>query len=206
MHLCTAHRFCIIIPVCKRPQLHKQQRSYPALKSKSFTSLTRSLSANYVKLLFAVSTGPPESKQQQRLRKLINNRFYYDFDSRYISSSRKAIATAYRQDESLDNAKTEEAFIFIKLLEASQARRYTRQLQGKPRKHLHLAGGGIEIQVLGKISSILLFPHQRQQRTTYNRNHHSHRYLYIYIYYYIYVINTFITCYLRTSIFCALLN
>jgi hypothetical protein len=138
------------------------------LESRSFTSLKRSLSANDVKLLPVVSTGPPASKQQQRLRQLFNNRFYSRNDPRR-SSSRKAIATAYWQDGSLDDAKTEEAFIFIKLLEASQARRYT-QLQGKPRKNLHLAGGGIEIQVLGKISSIPLFPRQQKQQTTNNSN------------------------------------
>lgn len=53
------------------------------------------------------------------------------------------VATAYWQDSPLHDSL---AFVYIKLLEASQARRYL-QLQSKPRKYLHLTGGGIQAVV-----------------------------------------------------------
>ena len=49
------------------------------------------------------------------------------------------VATAHWQDSPLHDTV---AFVYTKLLEASQARRYL-QLQSKPRKYLHLTGGGL---------------------------------------------------------------
>lgn len=52
---------------------------------------------------------------------------------------RLPVATAHWQDSPLHDSL---GFVYTKLLEASQARRYL-QLQSKPRKYLHLTGGGI---------------------------------------------------------------
>ena len=53
---------------------------------------------------------------------------------------RLPVATAHWQDSPLHDTV---AFVYTKLLEASQARRYL-QLQSKPRKYLHLTGGGMQ--------------------------------------------------------------
>ncbi len=55
------------------------------------------------------------------------------------SGPRLPVATAHWQDSPLHDSL---GFVYTKLLEASQARRYL-QLQSKPRKYLHLTGGGI---------------------------------------------------------------
>ena len=135
---------------CEKP---KQQTTCSVLQNNPLlTSLKQSLSADDVKSLPTVSTGPSSSIQQQQQRlMMLFNRFY----TRNYRRSQKAVATAYWQDGSFQDEMTEEAFVCIKLLEASQARRYT-QLQGKPRKNLHLTGGGIE-----NCSSPLI-PHQNQ--------------------------------------------
>jgi len=52
---------------------------------------------------------------------------------------RLPVATAYWLDSPLHDSMS---FVYTKLLEASQAYRYL-QLQSKPRKYLHLTGGGI---------------------------------------------------------------
>lgn len=52
---------------------------------------------------------------------------------------RPLVATAFWLDSPLHDSQ---AFVYTKLLEASQARRYL-QLQSKPRKYLHLTGGWI---------------------------------------------------------------
>jgi hypothetical protein len=52
---------------------------------------------------------------------------------------RPLVATAFWLDSPLHDSQS---FVFIKLLEASQARRYL-QLQSKPRKYLHLTSGWI---------------------------------------------------------------
>lgn len=54
---------------------------------------------------------------------------------------RPLVATAFWLDSPLHDSQ---AFVYIKLLEASQARRYL-QLQSKPRKYLHLTSGWIVV-------------------------------------------------------------
>ena len=141
---------------------HKQQTTCPVMKHKSsLTSLKRSLSADDLESLPAVSTGPLSSIQQEQQRPImLFNRYY----ARNYRPSRKAVATAYWQDGSFEDAMTEETFVCIKLLEASQARRCI-QLQGKPRKNLHLAGGEFEKEDVLSTSTPLI-PRQNPHYNT----------------------------------------
>ena len=87
--------------------------------------LKRSLSADHLEAF-----QPPPARRPFPVRIWFNHK----------PGRRLPVATAHWQDSPLYDTT---AFVFTKLLEASQAHRYL-QLQGRPRKYLHLTGGGIQ--------------------------------------------------------------
>lgn len=112
--------------VNKRPNGNiKTQRQQPPQKKVGRPALKRSLSADHLD-----EFQPEPAKRPFPLQIWFNNR---------PKGPRLPVATAHWQDSSLHDSL---AFVCTKLLEASQARRYL-QLQSKPRKYLHLTGGGI---------------------------------------------------------------
>lgn len=87
--------------------------------------LKRSLSADHLDIFQPVPTKRPFPVQ-----------IWFNNQPR---GPRPLVATAFWLDSPLHDSQ---AFVYTKLLEASQARRYL-QLQSKPRKYLHLTGGWI---------------------------------------------------------------
>lgn len=94
-------------------------------RSKAKPTLKRSLSADHLDVF-----QPAPAKRPFPVQIWFNSR---------KSGPRPLVATAFWLDSPLHDSQ---AFVYTKLLEASQARRYLR-LQSKPRKYLHLTGGGI---------------------------------------------------------------
>ena len=114
-------------PATTHPQAKRQasgsKNQQPARKIRS--ALKRSLSADHLN-----EFQPMPAKRPFPVQIWFKNR---------PSGPRLPVATSYWQDSPLHDSL---AFVYTKLLEASQARRYL-QLQSKPRKYLHLTGGGI---------------------------------------------------------------
>ena len=111
-------------------QAPQSERKSPASidsmeRKKAPLLMKRSLSADQLNMFGPVPTKRPFPVQiwfnQSKVRRL-------------------PVATAYWLDSPLHDSMT---FVYTKLLEASQAYRYL-QLQSKPRKYLHLTGGGIQ--------------------------------------------------------------
>ena len=126
----STHDVDRVIVKCEEVSLHipsdaekRTLESSTKARKRPRRTLTRSLSADNLHIF-----QPPPAKRPFPVRIWFNK-----------PASRLPVATAYWQDSPLYDPNI---FVYIKLLEASQAHRYL-LLQNRPRKYLHLTGGGV---------------------------------------------------------------